>query len=421
MPKPERAVIVGAGVAGLTCARELARAGVSALVLEAADGVGGRLRTDVVDGFRLDRGFQVFLTASPEAKRQLDYAALDLGTFEPGALVYRGGKPHRLMDPWRRPRKAVATAFAPIGTVMDKLRVTQLRSAARSETIEGLFHGPERSSAMTLREGFGFSEGMIDGFLRPFFAGLFLERELATSDRMLHLIVRMFSDGAAALPAAGIEAIPRQLAAALPERAIRLRTRVVEAGPNHVVTDSGERVKASSVVLAVDGEAAAALAGEEEVRPSRWNGTACLYFDAADPPVAEPIVVLNGDPAAGPVNEVAVPSNVRPSYAPPGRSLVSASTVGIPEMGDEPLRRLVVDQLRGWFGPAADGWRHLRTYRLPKAAPTFVPPTEPPQDRPVRLGGGLYMCGDHWSAPSLNAAMESGRRVAEAILGERRS
>jgi phytoene dehydrogenase-like protein len=419
MPKPERAVIIGAGIAGLTCARELARAGVSPLVLEASDGVGGRMRTDLVEGFRLDRGFQVFLTASPEAKRQLDYAALDLAAFEPGALVYRGGKLHRLMDPWRRPRNAVATAFAPIGTVMDKLRITQLRSAARSETVEGLFHAPERSSETTLRDGFGFSEGMVEGFLRPFFAGLFLERELATSDRMLHFVFRMFSDGAAALPAAGIEAIPRQLAAALPPPAIRLDTRVVEAGPQHVTVESGERIEAQSVVLAVDGETAAGLSGGE-VRPPRWNGTACLYFDAPGPPIGEPIVVLNGEPGEGPVNEVAIPSNAQQSYTPPGRSLVSASTIGVPEMDDQALRQAVLDQLRKWFGPAVGGWRHLKTYRLPKAVPAFMPPTAPPQDRLVRLENGLYVCGDHWSVPNLNAAMESGRRVAEAILGERR-
>lgn len=419
MPKPERVVIIGAGIAGLTCARELVRGGIAPRVLEAADGVGGRMRTDLVEGFRLDRGFQVFLTASPEAKRQLDYAALELGTFEPGALVYRDGRLHRLMDPWRRPRKAVATAFAPIGTVMDKLRVTQLRSAARSETIEGLFHGPERPAIATLQEGFGFSDGMIEGFLRPFFAGLFLESELATSDRMLHFLFRMLSDGAAALPAAGIEAIPRQLAVALPPGAVRLGARVVGAGRSHVVTDAGERIEAESVVLATDGEVASRLSGGE-VPPPRWHGTACLHFDAGEPPVTEPIVVLNGEPGAGPINEVAVPSNVRPSYAPPRRSLVSASTVGMADADDETLRRNAVGQLRGWFGPSVDRWRHLRTYRIPKAAPAFVPPTEPPQDRPVRLQSGVYICGDHWSVPNLNAAMGSGRRVAEAILSERR-
>lgn len=417
MRKLETAVVVGAGVAGLVCARELARGGVAATVLEAADGVGGRVRTDLVDGFRLDRGFQIFLTAYPEAKRQLDYSRLDLGTFEPGALVYRGGKLHRFVDPWRRPVKAVATLFAPIGCVMDKLRVAQLRSAARSETVEGIFHGPERPTITTLEEGYGFSNGMIDGFLRPFFGGVFLDRELETSDRMLHFVFRMFSEGSAALPAEGIEAIPRQLAAGF-RGEVRLGTRVVEAGANHVVTEAGETIRADAVVLAVDGDAAATLSGGEVTAP-RWNGTACLYFDAETPPVAEPILVLNGEPGSGPVNEVAVPSNVRPSYASAGRALISTSAVGIPGMEDEALVRAVVDQLRGWFGTQVDTWRHLKTYRVPRALPSFVPPTQPPQDRPTQLGSGVYVCGDHWSAPSLNSALESGRRAAEAILASR--
>ncbi|MGA1525128.1 MAG: FAD-dependent oxidoreductase, partial [Planctomycetota bacterium] len=102
-------LVVGAGLAGLTCARALSAAGVPVRVLDAADAVGGRVRTDVVEGFRLDRGFQVLQTAYPEARRALDYGALELRPFEPGALVRVAGRFVRVVDPWRRPLGALAS------------------------------------------------------------------------------------------------------------------------------------------------------------------------------------------------------------------------------------------------------------------------------------------------------------------------
>ena len=413
MTNAGRAVVVGAGVAGLTCAKELAAAGVGVTVLEASDGVGGRVRTDEVDGFRLDRGFQIFLTAYPEAQRQLDYDALDLHPFEPGALVRRDGGLHRLVDPWRRPRKALATAFAPIGTLVDKVQIARMRSHVRSETTDGLLAGIERATIATLRQEYHFSPGMIDGFLRPFLGGVFLDADLATSDRLLYFVFRMFSDGQAALPAAGIEAIPRQLAAALPAGAVRLNAAVAEVGPRHATTEASERFEADAVVVAVDGDAAARLTGGLVAAPT-WNGTACHYFAADRPPVAEPILVLNGEPDADPVNTVVVLSNVCPAYAPPGAALVSVSTAGA--SGAEVTASVVLAHLRGWFGPQVDGWRHLRTDRIPRALPRYVPPTVPPQHGRVRLDGGLFVCGDHVAAPTLNDAMRSGRRAAEAVL-----
>ena len=161
-------VVVGAGLAGLSCARTLQEHGVGVTVIEASDAIGGRVRTDRLSGFLFDRGFQVLQTAYPEARRVLDYAALKLQPFYPGALVYREGRFHRVADPWRRPQHALSTLLSPLGTLSDKLRVARLQQHVSGLTLEQLFDQPESSTMEALRRS-GFTESMIEGFFRPFF------------------------------------------------------------------------------------------------------------------------------------------------------------------------------------------------------------------------------------------------------------
>ncbi len=218
-------LIVGAGLAGLCCARRLQSQGIRFQILEASDAVGGRIRTDYVEGFRLDRGFQVFLTSYPEARQSLDYQALRLRPFQPGALVRYGGRFHELSDPWRRPLASLGSLISPIGSLGDKLRVARLRARVLKGSIEDRFYDPELTTLGALQDD-GFSASMIDRFFRPFLGGIFLDAELRTSSRMFQFVFRMVSLGSVCLPADGMEAIPRQLASALPPGSIRLGARV---------------------------------------------------------------------------------------------------------------------------------------------------------------------------------------------------
>ncbi|MCG6158176.1 NAD(P)/FAD-dependent oxidoreductase [Rubinisphaera margarita] len=404
-------VIIGAGLAGLCCARRLHEEGVSVLIVEASDGVGGRVRTDLVDGFRLDRGFQVFLTSYPEAQRVLDYPSLDLKPFLPGASVRFGGKFHELTDPWRRPLGALRSVFSPIGSLADKMRVASVRSRVTQGSIEDRFHDPETTTLESLKEA-GFSKEMIERFFRPFLAGIFLDPTLNTSSRMFSFIFRMFSLGAATLPAAGMEAIPRQLAAALPEGCVRLSARVAEVEQGRVTLDSGEELDCRTVVVATDGPAAGQLLNEDLSGPGQ--SVTCLYFGTPHPPTDKSILILNGE-GAGPVNNLCVPTNVAPSYGPEGQSLVSATV--LEGSGDE--NKIVADvreHLSGWFGKVVNDWRHLRTYRLPYALPRQFSPALAEPQRPVRWKPNLYVCGDHRDNASIQGAMVSGRRSAEAVL-----
>lgn len=407
-------LVVGAGLAGLCCAKRLAECGGSFRVLEASDGVGGRVRTDLVDGFRLDRGFQIYLTAYPEGRRVLDLSALDLKPFTRGALVWLNGRFRRVADPRREPLTAVGSLFNGVGTAADKLRLVRLAWDIDRGPLAEQFTKAERLTLDLLRAPGGFTPAMIDRLFRPFFGGVALEKNLATSSRFFRFVFRMFAEGPGAVPAVGMGAIPDQLAAALPAGVVRVGAAVAHIGHREVTLSSGETLRARAVVVATDGPAAARLVGGDVPDPGS-NGSTTLYYAAATAPTPEPILMLDGD-GTGPVNSVVVMSNAAPAYAPPGQALVSASVVGVPPDDDSSLDRRARTQLRAWFGAAVDGWRLLRVYRIPHALPDQTAGKLDPWQRPVRLRPGLYVCGDHRDNGSIDGAMTSGFRAAQAAM-----
>lgn len=405
-------LVIGAGLAGLTCALELEKRGQTVVLLEASDEVGGRVRTDAVEGFLLDRGFQVLLTAYPEAKRLLDYGALRLRPFYPGALVRLSDRFERVADPFRRPLDALSTLGSRVGTLGDKLRVLPLRRRTRSGTLEGLFSRPATSTLEALTRG-GFSSRMIERFFRPFLSGIFFDSRLETSSRMFEFVFRMFSSDDTALPEKGMGEIPRQLASRLERGTVRTGARVTSISDRAVGLETGESLVAGRIVVATDGPEAARLLPDLRVPASR--STVTVYFAVERPPLEEPVLVLDGE-GTGPVTTFCLPSRVSASYAPAGADLVSVSIVGVPQMNDDQLLEAVRAQMRGWWGPEVGQWRHLRTCRIHHALPAFLPPND--AVAPAEIRPGLFICGDHRENPSLQGAMASGRRAARAVLGE---
>ncbi len=407
-------IIIGAGLAGLCCARTLTAAGQTCLVLEATPEIGGRVKTDELDGFLLDRGFQVLITSYPESQQVLDYEALDLHAFTPGALVYRSDRLHKLIDPLRHPTALLSALRSPLGTFGDKRHLLSLRSLARRGSLAESFERPEQKTLTRLQE-MGFTQGMIEGFLRPWLGGIFLESGLDTSTRMLDFVYRMFSLGDAVLPARGMGAIPKQIADALPRKIIKLREGVKAVRLGVVTLLDDTELKTKSIVVATDGPAAAKLL--DDVAPVPVRSVTCVYFAAEKDPVGKPLLVLDGM-GDGPVNNLCVPSGVATSYAPAGAHLISATVLGIPDEPPSELEAAIRWQLKKWFGAQVDGWRALRSYRIPHALPDQTPPALDPPERSVRIAPDIFVCGDHRDNASINGAMVSGRRAAEAVLAD---
>ncbi len=403
-------VIVGAGLAGLTCAQDLARAGMTCQILEASDGIGGRVRTDRVDGYQLDRGFQILLTAYPQVQQRLDLDALELGTFEPGALIRVRGGFHRVSDPLRRPRSLPGTVAAPIGSIADKIRLLRLVVDVRRHSVPELLRRPDSSTRERLTAA-GFSDRMIRSFWQPLFAGIQLDPDLEVSGRRFETILKMLAIGSTGLPRNGIGAIPHQLAATLPDHTIRLESPVARIRDTGVVLDSGEEVPARAVVIATEGPAAHRLLGASVPDPGS-RPVACCWFSAPSSPVSDPVLVLDGD-ESGPVKNLAVVSSVAPSYAPRDRALIAAAVPG-PAAFDPNLIGRVHEQLARWFSSQTDDWQHLRTDLIRHGQPSQTPPLSPMQ--PVALGDGLFVCGDHRDTASIQGAMFSGERTARAVI-----
>lgn len=410
--------IIGAGLAGLTAAGELARSGARVQVLEASDGVGGRVRTDLVDGFCLDRGFQVYLTAYPTAPRVLDHAALDLKTFEPGAMVIHGiaGKLRRdtMLDPWRRPGGLLDGALASVGTLFDKLKVGAMRAELQAQQAEDIYRAPERTILEELTQR-GFSQGFIDRFFRPFFGGITFDESLGASSRMMRFVFRCFSLGDAAVPALGMGAISDQLAARVPEGAIHLQSPATRIDGTTVHTPSG-RFTSDKVILACGPHAEAALLGGAPSPTQRrpWRGVTNVYFAiAGEPPVKEPLLILDGNRTGNVIN-LAFMNSVSSAYAPQGMSLASATLLGVRSESDAALAEIVLAQMRQWFGETAvTSWRHLRTYRIAHALPDQSPPWLTTPQWPAQVSDRIIRAGDCADTASIDGAIASGLRAAQ--------
>ena len=402
-------VVVGAGLAGLSAARELRAAELDVLVVEAADTVGGRVRTDVVDGFLLDRGFQVLNTAYPELRRQVDLESLHLRRFTKGALLHLDGTRHRVEDPRRSPRHALESFRLPTGDAIATTRLSLMATRDAYGPVSRLLHQDDVSTATALASR-GITRRTVDAVLRPFFAGVFLEDRLTTSVRFFDLMLRMFVRGESTLPTFGMQALPEHLAAHLPPERIRLSTTATAVDAEGVTTATG-RVEARAVVVATDATSAKQLV--PRVRDVAWNGVTTLYHAAPVDPLGEPTLLLDCDGDL--VCSTIVVSTVSRSYAPSGSHLVSTSVLGGDRGDADGLERAVRARLETLYDTGTTDWQHLATYAIPHALPAM--PAPHPLRRPVRVGG-VYVCGDHQDTSSIQGSLVSGRRAAEAVVAD---
>jgi protoporphyrinogen oxidase len=416
IPSKTDVVVIGAGVAGLAAARRLSVAGREVCVIDASDDIGGRIRTDSVDGLLLDRGFQLYNPSYSEGVSVLDLKALDVKSFSPGVIVSIEGRNYKLADPKREPAWAIDSLLAPVGNISSKLKFAKyaiglLLSKGSPKTYD------QRTDAF-LRAKFG--QEITDKVLRPFLAGVFLETELATSKRFFDIALKSFVAGSPGVPRAGMQAIPRQLAAQLPAGSIHLNVTAKAVASTMVRTDVGD-IKCRSVVIATNARSAGILIPSLTVPASNAVTTWYHLADCSGAELTEgkSTLVIDGkkfsgatdDPSRPLVNTVVMTNNA-PSYASEGRTLISSSAIGV--HSSTQAESQVRSHLAALYKVPTGNWTHVATYPIPDALPMMTPPHDTEQS--VRLADGVYIAGDYRQVSSINGALASGRRAAEALL-----
>jgi len=410
-------VIIGAGMSGLACARVLHNNNHKFIVLEASDKPGGRIRTENIDGYLLDHGFQVLQTGYPELSHLLELSCLNLHSFPSGVAVRKNGNFHIIADPRSHPGEIISTLTSPLGTLRDRFLMFRLSRLLCKTAMTDIFKEKDEK-ALDFLDKFGFSERFISSFFVPFFAGACLERQMSASSRVLKYLIRVFSMGNAALPANGMGSIPDTLAAELPPGVIQYNKSVVEIDGNVITLQDGETMRAQQIILATQDPVVNKLLHLQVKRKS--VGETCVYFGTDwKPPFRNPFLVLNGDDE-GPINNLAFPSLVSPRYAPHGKTLISAVVLDeqIRKRGD--IEELVRKQCSEWFGSTVSDWVHLKSMRIDHALPDQSPPTPDPYQLPEPIGDSLRVCGEHQGIPGLQWALMSGQMTGQDIVSQTR-
>ncbi|RQW07305.1 MAG: FAD-dependent oxidoreductase [Calditrichaeota bacterium] len=408
----QNVVIIGAGLAGLTCAVVLRQNGLDPLVIEKSERIGGRIKTDKFQGFLLDHGFQVLLTAYPETKRFLDYQKLNLGEFYNGAVIWTGRKLIKVADPARDWKAGIRTALSSkTGNIRDKLRLLKLRSDLKRKEIDQILNQISDKSTREAIQQIGFSDKFVKRFLSPFMRGIFLEKKLSTSAKKFEFVFKMFSQGTAALPDRGMAAVPEQLASKLTPQRILLNTAVRSIRGSEVILEDGKRIHADAIVIATDANDAFRLLNKSERLP--YHAVTCMYYSVTEVPVKGSYLFLNGS-GRGSINNICFPSEINAGYAAGEMSLASVTLLEIPDLLDHELEEMVYGDLKEWFGDQVDMWELLKVYKIPQALPEQDLISHP--DIPRSDAKNIYLCGDYESFASINGAMASGRQTAEKII-----
>ncbi|OQR64552.1 amine oxidase [Streptomyces maremycinicus] len=398
-------VVIGAGMAGLVCAQDLLAAGVDTRILEASDGVGGRMRSDRVDGFVIDRGFQVFNPSYPQVRARLAMDELRLRAFGRGVLIHTEAGRRRLTDPRTHPATVVDLLPGRLAGPRDLAALGALAASDALAPPRRLKRRRDRTTREALADA-GFTEAFVERFFLPFLSGVFLEDRLETSARFFHLVWRSMLRGTPSLPAEGIGAVPRALAAALPMGTVRLETPVERLTDDGVETATRELVPARAVVVATGPGPAAHLM--PEVTLPAYRVVTTYYHVMSRPPLTEPTLLV--DTRRRFLN-TCVLSNVAASYAPPGRALVATSVLGTDVEGRERALRSTLSEV---YDTDAGRWDLLTVRTVPDALPAMAPPQS--LSRTTRVARGRYVCGDHRATGSVQGAMASGARAAREVL-----
>jgi protoporphyrinogen oxidase len=405
MESEKKKYIIGAGISGLIAAIELEKSGYKPTIIEAADEVGGRVKTLNANGHDLDVGFQVLLDAYPMANKYLDLKALDLIRLESGAQIYADGKTYRIGDPLRNLGILLPTLIADIGTIGDKLKILRLNASLKNKSIETIFSSPEKTTLEYLKD-FGFSKRIISRFFRPFFAGIFLEPDLRTSSRMFEFVYKMFGEGHATIPRGGIGDISKQLKSKLKSTEFMLNTKVAKVDSEAITLDSGKSIEHNGVIVATNLQSIIEGSRQEE---TNWKSCMCLYFEVDKTNIPDKTIALVADNGRLSNNLYGYKDSI-------GRNILSVTVLEFKNKSEEELIEIVANEVNKYT--CAKKIDFIHKYRIDQALPDISDLKSTFDPRSNEIIENVFVAGDHTLNASLNAAMESGRLAAAAVAKE---
>jgi len=395
-------IIIGAGISGLISALELEKEGYRPIILEKSDQVGGRLCTTQYKNVPLDHGFQVLLTNYPEAKKYLNMESLDLKYFESGAIIFDGHKSFEISDPLRDKGAIFKMLISPIGTLSDKIKLATLALKLKNKSLKEIFKSPAKTTKEYLKD-YGFSQKIMSNFFKPFFGGIYLENELNTSSRMFEFVFKMFTEGSAAIPSSGIVAITEQLKSKLKNTEFRFNTEVKKVDEK-IHLANNETLEPENIIIATQPETLMSSLGPSPAYQHVTN----MYFSSSTKVISKAKIALV-------TNDNMLINNFYQldSLFDLEQHVISVSINTIDDVKIETIKK----ELETLTGADANSFEHIETFKIRKALPVVEDLKMEMEPSAVKLHDKIILAGDYLLNGSLNAAMQSGRTAAQAVIG----
>ena len=396
--------IIGAGISGLTAAKVLEEKGFYPVVLEATDRVGGRVKTDVINGHQMDHGFQVLLTGYPAAQRYLNYEKLNLQKIAPGAAIFKNKKQKIIGDPLRDLFFLLPTLFSGIGNFQDKIKILQLNAELKKKSLLAIFSTPSEKTSTYLTK-FGFSEGMISNFFKPFFSGIFLETKLETSSSMFEFVYKMFGEGYATIPKSGMEAIPKQLLKQLKKTTFKYNTKVAEVNEGEIVLEDQTKIKSHYTLIATQANRLLPHLNRQSIS---WKSCVNFYFETDKRTIKKPLIGLIAKQSSL-VNNIFYTTSIA-TKTRAKKELLSVTVIDTQNLSKETLLKQVKKELKELCG--IDAGQLIKQYTIPMALPNLANLTHELDPIDTQVGNTLFVAGDTLLNASLNAAFIAGEMAA---------
>ncbi len=409
----KKITIVGAGIAGLSAGIYLKQLGYQNITfIEASDRAGGRMKTDYVDGFTLDRGFHTFFTAYPYASELLDYKALDLKYFNSGVLVLKNSTIRKIKDPFHHPLSTLTMFFSSMGSLGDKINLLKRRLEIRRMSESQIFEKFEVKTSSILRKK-KYSSQLIKNFFNPVFSAILLDNELTTSRRVFEYTFKMLMEGRVAIPAKGIEAIPKQLASHFGPDNFIFNRAVTGFIKNKITLDTNETLLTDILIVATEQNSLFSTLKKAPIKNDHRSST-CIYFSATKKPFVSAMVCVNANEPKL-VSNIAVLTNIDKNFAPDGKELISVLLNGFAKANDEELESEVKLELFETFGKSVYDWQLLKVYRIDYTIPNQDYVLGRRHTNDIMIAENTYVCGDHMLYGSMNAAIKSSKNMVELI------